>query len=97
MINETGNQEGRHIKVLTEIDISKPLVRGTKLQYKKSEAWIYFDMNICHFSATTVAILGTMKKVVLSERRICSSINSRLMNMEPGLEQPRDDSQGVGD
>lgn len=42
LVAETVGKEGRHIKILAELDLSKPLVRGTKLKYKQSEIWIQF-------------------------------------------------------
>lgn len=37
-----GGNEGRHIKIMVEIDLTKPLIRGTKLRYKLKEIWIQF-------------------------------------------------------
>lgn len=42
MVIEVGGNEGRHIKVLVEIDLTKPLARGTKLRYKNNEIWVQF-------------------------------------------------------
>lgn len=42
LIVETWGKEDRHIMILTELDLSKPLIRGAKLKYKQSEIWIQF-------------------------------------------------------
>lgn len=39
---EVGGKEGRHIKLLVELDITKPLQRGTKPQFRKQENWVDF-------------------------------------------------------
>lgn len=39
---ESRNKEGRHIKLLIYLDVTKPLVRGTKLQHRQCETWIHF-------------------------------------------------------
>lgn len=42
MIAKTGEKEGRHVKILAKLDLSKPLMRGTMLKHKQSEFWILF-------------------------------------------------------
>lgn len=42
LVVDSGGPEGRHIKLLSEIDLTKPLVKGTKLRYKQNEIWIQF-------------------------------------------------------
>lgn len=42
LITESEGQEGRYIKLLVELDLSKPLLRGTRLKYKQQETWIQF-------------------------------------------------------
>lgn len=42
LIPETGGKENRHIKILAEVDLSKPLMRGTMLRFKQSEIWVQF-------------------------------------------------------
>ncbi|KAK6141929.1 hypothetical protein DH2020_024326 [Rehmannia glutinosa] len=42
LIPETGSSYGRHIKVLVEIDLEKPLMRGTNLRLDGETNWISF-------------------------------------------------------
>lgn len=53
IIVEIWGKKGRHIKILDELDLSKPLVRGTKLKYKQCEIWVQFRYDqlpiVCHY------------------------------------------------
>lgn len=42
VIPEYGNREGRYAKLLVEIDLMKPLIRGTKLRCKGDMKWVEF-------------------------------------------------------
>lgn len=42
LVVDSGSKEGWHIKLLVEIDLETPLVRGTKITYKQSEVWVLF-------------------------------------------------------
>lgn len=42
MIVDAGGHELRHINILVDIDLTKPLLRGTKLKHKQSECWVEF-------------------------------------------------------
>lgn len=42
MIVDAGGKEHRHINVLVDIDLTKPLLRGTKLKRKQLECWVEF-------------------------------------------------------
>lgn len=42
LIPEVGGKENRHIKLLIEIDVTQPLMRGTTLRFKNQENWISF-------------------------------------------------------
>lgn len=37
MLVEAGDREDRHMKVLVELDLTKPLIRGTTLKYQQEE------------------------------------------------------------
>lgn len=39
---DKGGQESRYVKILADIDLIQPLVRGTKLKYKDTKIWIQF-------------------------------------------------------
>nr|XP_027093820.1 uncharacterized protein LOC113714231 [Coffea arabica] len=38
----SGGKEGRHMKIMAEVDITKPLVRGTKINCKNQAVWVEF-------------------------------------------------------
>lgn len=37
-----GGKDQRHINVLVDLDVTKALLRGTKLRHKQSECWVEF-------------------------------------------------------
>lgn len=42
MLVEAGGRDDRLLKVLIELDLTKPLIQGTTLKYKQEECWIEF-------------------------------------------------------
>lgn len=42
LIPEGGSKQGRHIKILAELDLDKPLLRGTKLSFEEHTVWVSF-------------------------------------------------------
>lgn len=42
LIIESGGIEERHLKLQVEVDLTKPLQRGTKLKFKQSEIRVEF-------------------------------------------------------
>lgn len=42
MLVEAGDKEERHVKILVELDLTKPLLRGTRLKYKQIEILVEF-------------------------------------------------------
>lgn len=42
LIPEGGSKKGRHLKILAELDLDKPLLRGTKLRFQEQAVWIDF-------------------------------------------------------
>lgn len=41
-IPEIDSKEGRCAKLLVEVDLSKPLIRGTKLSFEGEKRWVIF-------------------------------------------------------
>lgn len=39
---ETGSKEGRLLKSLVEVDLTKPLMRGTKIRLEEEYVWVNF-------------------------------------------------------
>lgn len=42
IIPDNGSKQGRHLKILAELNLDQPLLRGTKLQYQNKEIWAEF-------------------------------------------------------
>lgn len=52
IIPESGSKQGRHLKILAEIDLNQPLLRGTKLKCSGQEVWVdfkYENMGLFYF------------------------------------------------
>lgn len=46
IIPETGSKDGRLAKMLVEVDLSKPLIRGTSIKYEGDKRWILFKYEL---------------------------------------------------
>lgn len=50
---KSGGKEDRHLNVQVDLNLTKPFVRGTKLRYKNTEAWIEFKyeqlLGFCYY------------------------------------------------
>lgn len=42
LIPESGSKKGRFLKILAEIELDKPLLRGSKIKYAGQEVWVEF-------------------------------------------------------
>lgn len=42
IIMDAGERDERHLKIQVEVDLTKPLVRGTMLKYKMVKCWVEF-------------------------------------------------------
>lgn len=42
IIPDYGNKKGLYMKLLAEVDLEKPLPRGSKIQYKGKDHWVEF-------------------------------------------------------
>lgn len=42
MIVDSGGKEQKHVNVLVDINVTKALLRGTKIRHKHSECWVEF-------------------------------------------------------
>lgn len=42
LLVEPGGKEDRHLKIQVELDLTKPLIRGTMLKFKNIECWVDF-------------------------------------------------------
>lgn len=53
LVVDSGGREERHLNIQVELDLTKPLMRGTMLKYKLSEVWVEFRYeqlpNFCYY------------------------------------------------
>lgn len=42
LLPDSGSKKGLHLKILADVNLNKPLPRGTKLQYADQEVWVEF-------------------------------------------------------
>ncbi|XP_027182378.1 uncharacterized protein LOC113780799 [Coffea eugenioides] len=47
IIPNGGGKEGKHLKILVEMDLSRPLLRGTTVKWEGSARWIEFRYEKC--------------------------------------------------
>lgn len=61
VIPENGSKKGRVLKMLAEIKLEKPLLRGTKIKLDKKMVWVdfwYELLTICCFYCDKMGHLG---------------------------------------
>ncbi|KAK6126693.1 hypothetical protein DH2020_039562 [Rehmannia glutinosa] len=58
IIPETGSSVGRHIKILVEVDLEKPLMRGTNLKLDGETYWISFKYENFQSFCFTCGLIG---------------------------------------
>lgn len=63
IIVKAGGKKGRHIKIMVEINIQKPLQRGTKLKFRQHENWV--DFRYEQLSDLCFYLLVTMKRAAV--------------------------------
>lgn len=69
LVPEHGSKEGRLLKMLVEVDLEKPLLRGTHLQLERDSVWVSFRYEqlpqLCYYCGR----LGHLEKNC--ERKLC--------------------------
>lgn len=58
-----GRNEGRHMKILVEIDLSKPLLRGTTLNVNGDRRWVNFKYEKCPDFCYSCGLVGHGNKM----------------------------------
>ncbi|XP_027177951.1 uncharacterized protein LOC113777103 [Coffea eugenioides] len=53
-----GGKEGRHMKILAEVDISQPLARGTTVKFNGNPIWVEFRYEKCPDFCYKCGIIG---------------------------------------
>lgn len=87
LIPESGSKKGRYLKILSKIDLDRPLLRGTKIKCSGMEVWVdfkYENMGIfCFYYGRVVHAERTCWEYAGDAK------NGKLLrgNMESGLDQ----------
>ena len=58
IVPQAGGKEGRHLKVLALVDLSKPLLRGTLVNVAESLKWVAFKYERCLDFCYSCGIVG---------------------------------------
>lgn len=87
MLVEAGGREDRHVKVLVELDLTKPLIRGTTLKYQQEECQIEFKYEQLLLFCFYCERGGIMRKCVAKERSKFIKIVLKQHNMVFGSVQ----------
>lgn len=64
MIVESRGKEDSHVKILVELNLTKPLLRGTMLKYKHCELWVEFKYKLLPIFCFYCGIIGHKEKNV---------------------------------
>lgn len=63
IIPPTGSKEGKHMKMLVEMDISQPILRGTSARFNEKSRWIHFRYDRIPDFCYNCGIIGHGDKV----------------------------------
>lgn len=75
LIPEGGSRKGCYLKILAEIDLSKPLLRGTKLRFKDQVIWVRFEYERMASFCFYCGLVGHLEKNCVSRLRDAKSGN----------------------
>lgn len=82
LISENGSKEGRYAKLLVEIDLTKPLIRGTKLRCNGEMQWVMFRYENLPFYCFYCGMIGHGER--LCDKKMSDARNGRLSEGEYG-------------
>ncbi|KAL3520902.1 hypothetical protein ACH5RR_019051 [Cinchona calisaya] len=57
-----GGKEGKHIKILVEINLTKPLTRGTMVKFEGRTHWVNFNYERCPDFCYHCGIIAHLEK-----------------------------------
>ncbi|KAL3530134.1 hypothetical protein ACH5RR_009456 [Cinchona calisaya] len=69
IIPSIGGKEGRHVKVLTKIDITQPLIRGDMVTLGGNKRWIDFT-KIALIFVTNAVLLVIVRRTIPSRQKL---------------------------
>lgn len=70
VIPQSGSNEGRHIKILVEVDISQLLLRGTTVKFNNVPRWIEFKYERCPDFCYNCGIIGHGEKSCFNRKNV---------------------------
>lgn len=73
MLVEVGGKEDRQVKIQVELDLTKPLLRGTRLNYKHTEIWVEFKYEQLPIFYFYCGIVGHNEKLCVKRKKDVSN------------------------
>ena len=70
LVPQSGGKEGRHLKVLALVDLSKPLLRGTMVRIAGAGKWIAFKYERCPDFCYNCGIVGHSERSCKEKRSL---------------------------
>ncbi|XP_027152214.1 uncharacterized protein LOC113752292 [Coffea eugenioides] len=70
IVPQIGGKEGRHLKLLVDADISRPLMRGTTVQLNGTIKWLSFRYERCPDFCYKCGIVGHSERSCKAEVRL---------------------------
>ncbi|KAK6157964.1 hypothetical protein DH2020_005278 [Rehmannia glutinosa] len=74
-IPDTGNIKGRHIKILAEVNLEKPLLRGTTIKFGNEAYWIDFRYENLQSFCFYCGLVGHGEKGCRRDKKILEQTN----------------------
>lgn len=69
MFAEAGGKEDRHVKLLIELDLTKPLLQGSKLKYKNCKTWVEFKHEMLPLFCFYYGTIGHNEKLCIKRKK----------------------------
>ena len=80
IIPNSGTKEGKHIKILAEIDLNQPMLRGTMVKMNGIIRWVEFKYERCPDFCFSCGIMGHTERNYKKKELICGES----LNLEHG-------------
>lgn len=70
MLMDKGGKEHQHVNILVEVDLMKPLLRGTILKHRQAKCWAEFKYENLPLFCLYCASLGIVRNIVSRGRKM---------------------------
>ena len=74
IVPQAGGKEGRHLKMLALVDLSKPLLRGTLVHVAESLKWVAFKYKRCPYFCYSCGIVRHGEHTCKEQRTTSGSL-----------------------